>query len=242
MKKFLLAGAALAALAAPATAADMAARAPIYTKAPPMAAVYNWTGCYLGGEGGGAWGRSRDYGAVSGNAFTNSFNLSGAIAGGTLGCNYQVSSVVLGVEGDISWTNKSGSGTDILVPTTTNTTSEKWLDTVRGRVGFAWDRVLLFATGGGAFSNVSFSACNSVTGLCDSGSQNRSGWTVGGGLEWAFADNWSAKFEYLHVDLGTGNLGAAPTFAARNIPVTDDLVRVGVNYRINWGGPVVARY
>jgi outer membrane immunogenic protein len=242
MKKFLLAGAALAALAAPATAADMAARAPIYTKAPPMVAVYNWTGCYLGGEGGGAWGRSRDYGAVSGNAFTNSFNLSGAIAGGTLGCNYQVSSVVLGVEGDISWTNKSGSGTDILVPTTTNTTSEKWLDTVRGRVGFAWDRVLLFATGGGAFSNVSFSACNSVTGLCDSGSQNRSGWTVGGGLEWAFADNWSAKFEYLHVDLGTGNLGAAPTFAARNIPVTDDLVRVGVNYRINWGGPVVARY
>jgi outer membrane immunogenic protein len=87
MKKMLLAGAALTTLAMPAMAADMATKAPVYTKAPPMVAVYNWTGCYLGGEGGGAWGRSRDYSAVSGNAFTNSFNLSGGIAGGTLGCN-----------------------------------------------------------------------------------------------------------------------------------------------------------
>ena len=116
MKKIFVATAALFGLATTAFAADMPMAAP-YTKAPVFApAVFSWTGCYIGIEGGGNWGQSNQVartGPAVGASVTGNFNLSGGIVGGTLGCNYQVSSIVLGVENDYSWTNKQGTAQNL---------------------------------------------------------------------------------------------------------------------------------
>jgi outer membrane immunogenic protein len=232
-------------------AADMKA-APVYTKAPMMAPAYNWTGCYLGGEGGYASGRSRHTvttGTTLGDA-ESTFTMSGGIAGGTLGCNYQTSNIVLGIEGDLSWTNKSGSAFEQAPfnTTRTNLTSEKWLDTARGRLGFTWDRALLYVTGGGAFANIGVQVCATVVPVCASDSANVWGWAIGAGVEWGLWDNWTLKAEYLHVDFGTTSFLSPPviigtqTFQSRNVPVTDDLFRVGLNYRLGWMGAVMSKY
>jgi len=237
-----------------ASAADLAPRP--YTKAPPMVAqMYSWTGCYVGAEGGGIWGRSQHYyndpadiPALVGLAETNGIHPSGGLAGGTVGCNYQFNgNWVIGIEGDVSWTNLNGSAPSIAPfnPTLTYQTNQRWMDTVRGRIGYAWDRVLVYGTGGAAFTGENVSVCGPVGG-CAGGSANVTGWVAGAGIEWAFYQNWSAKLEYLHADFGTTGYGRFPNLAtfydARNVKLTDDLVRVGVNYRFNWGGPVVARY
>jgi outer membrane immunogenic protein len=167
-----------------------------------------------------------------------------------VGCNYQASNWVFGIEGDVSWTNKSGSANDIAPFTTTSTNQlrEKWFDTVRGRVGYAWDRVLFYGTAGGAFAGTTTDVC-AIQGICVSSSRTRSGWVAGAGLEYAFWDNLSVKLEYLHADFGSANyidppvvVAGAGTFNARSIRLTDDIVRVGLNYRFGWGGPVVAKY
>jgi outer membrane immunogenic protein len=251
MKKLALAISVLAVSAVSASAADMAP-APVYSKAPVVVApVYSWTGCYLGVEGGGNWGRTSSTAVTSPNPadvgllITNKYDLSGGLAGGTVGCNYQVSSVVFGVEGDISWTNKSGSAGEIppFTPTTANYVKENWFDTARGRIGYAWNTLLLYGTAGGAFAGTNLNVCN-VAGVCASDSQNRTGWVAGAGIEFGFLENWSVKLEYLHADFGTKNYLSPPvgTFNTRGVSLTDDVVRVGVNYRFNWGSPVVARY
>src|SRR5450432_2415608 len=119
----------------------------------PLAAVpvFSWTGCYVGVEGGGNWGRSQHtqddpFVAAAATVFglnqTNGINLSGGIAGGTIGCNYQAGNFVFGLEDDFSWTNKRGTANLIppFVIADTATTSESWLGTFRGRAGYAWDR------------------------------------------------------------------------------------------------------
>jgi len=239
-----------------ASAADLPART--YTKASAVIAapIYSWTGCYVGIEGGGNWGRAGTTAVTSpdpagvGLPITNKYNLSGGLAGGTVGCNYQVSNWVFSIEGDASWTNTSGTTYDIapFTKTSTNNLQEKWFDTVRARVGYARDRLLFFGTAGGAFAGTTMSNCT-VTGVCVSDSQTRSGWVVGGGIEYAFWDNLSLKLEYLHADFGTKNYINPPVFIAgtgafntRSISLTDDVVRVGLNYRFGWGGPVVAKY
>jgi outer membrane immunogenic protein len=255
MKKLALAISVLAISAVSASAADMAP-APVYSKAPVVVApAYNWTGCYLGVEGGGNWGRTGSTAVTSPTAadvglpMTNKYDLSGGLAGGTVGCNYQVSNVVFGVEGDISWTNKSGTAGEIppFTPTSSNYVKENWFDTARGRIGYAWDRVLLYGTAGGAFAGTNLTVCT-VAGVCVSDSQNRTGWVAGAGIEFGFLENWSVKLEYLHADFGTKNYINPPvvagggTFNTRGVSLTDDVVRIGVNYRFNWGSPVVARY
>jgi outer membrane immunogenic protein len=253
LKKTLLNAIAAVAFVTPAFAADLLARP--YTKAPAVvvAPVFSWTGCYIGIEGGGNWGRAGTT-AVSapnpahiGLPMTNDYDLSGGMVGGTVGCNYQASNWVFGIEGDASWTNKSGS-TNNIAPfntTATNQLRENWTDTVRGRIGYAWDRVLFYGTAGAAFTGTSFDIC---TAICLGDSETRSGWVAGAGVEYAFWDNLSLKLEYLHADFGTKNyidpsvtIGTA-TFDARGIRLTDDIVRVGLNYRFGWGGPVVAKY
>jgi outer membrane immunogenic protein len=256
MKKIMIGAVALVAIGvAPALAADLPARS--YSKAPVVVAapVYNWTGCYIGVEGGGNWGRAGTTAVTAPNPaavglpITNDYNLSGGLAGGTVGCNYQTGNWVFGIEGDASWTNKSGTAYDIapFVTTSTNALKEKWFDTARGRVGYAWDRVLLFATAGGAFAGTTTDVCT-ITGVCVSDSQTRSGWVAGGGIEYGFWDNLSLKLEYLHADFGSKNYINPPvvagggTFDTRSIRLTDDVVRVGLNYRFGWGSPVVAKY
>jgi outer membrane immunogenic protein len=210
--------------------------------------AYNWSGCYVGAEGGGAWGHSQDdfndpsMPALIGRAQTNGIYLSGGLAGGTVGCNYQFfGNWVIGAENDLSWTNAAGSA-DAIAPFTkgeTFQTSQSWLDTVRGRLGYALDRWFVYGTGGAAFTHEQIQIC-ALSGICASAAQSVTGWTAGGGIAYAFALNWSAKLEYLHADFGsTGfarlNHATSPNgatfFDANSVSLSDELVRVGVDYK-----------
>jgi outer membrane immunogenic protein len=209
MKKILCATVAAAALmvaAGSASAADMAAR-PMYTKAPP-APMYNWTGAYIGINGGGGWGST---GAVDG---------SGGFVGGTLGYNWQQGMTVFGLETDIAWSGIEGTST---IGAASVTAGSDWFGTVRGRLGIAQDRALWFVSGGLAYGNVHATAPGFV-GVDDT----NAGWTLGGGVEFALQGPWTAKVEYLHVNLGdvtpVGLGVGSQSFDA-------DLVRAGLNYR-----------
>ena len=230
MKKVLLASACLFALAAPASAADLAARP--YTKAPvaPMASVYNWTGFYLGIVGGGAWEDS-----------STDPKVKGGFVGGTGGYNWQTGNVVFGLEADAAWADVSASVTGpILVPgfgvaTATLSSKTDAMGTVRGRIGWAVNNVLFYGTGGYAWIDNKLSA--SALGVSISDSKFHSGWTVGAGVEAFFAPNWTVKGEYLYRSLGgeTYFSGAVPTGT-----LNFHTVQVGVNY--HFGAPVVAKY
>jgi len=217
MKKLLLAGVGLLALGvASASAADIQRRQ-VVTKSAPLytpVSVYNWTGFYVGINGGGGWGRS-DFGPT---LPTGTFNTSGALIGSTVGYNYQMGNIVLGVEGDVDWTNIRGSAACAGI---TCSVRNDWLATARGRLGYAFDRWMPYVTGGAAFGNIK----TDVSGLAG-GNTTKTGWTVGGGLEAAIAGPWTAKVEYLHVDLGRGGsvLGSDASFKT-------DIVRAGLNYR-----------
>jgi outer membrane immunogenic protein len=228
-------------LATAASAADLAVKAPVY-KAPVAPLPFSWTGCYLGVEGGGIWGRSKHVDADPANAdvglpITNDFNLSGGLVGGTVGCNYQISNWVFGIENDISWTDAKGSANDIspFVTSVTSQTSEKWLDTLRGRVGFAWDRTLFYGTGGVAFAGAEVKIC--VSGPCITDSKTVTGWVAGGGIEYAAWDHVTLKLEYLHADFGTSRYISPSTpvggvnIVTRDVSLTNDIVRAGVNYK-----------
>ncbi len=217
MKRFVLAAAGLLALGATAaSAADLPRRAPMPTKAPAYAPVYNWTGFYVGINGGGGWGTSN----FNGPAFaTGSFNTSGGLVGGTLGYNWQAGQAVFGLETDLDWANIKGSAACGVA--TTCQTSDSYLGTFRGRLGYAWDRVLPYITGGLAYGDIKTNIAS-----FGSASSTKAGWTLGGGLEFAVAGPWTAKVEYLYADLGRGGtiLGSDAKFNA-------NLVRAGVNYR-----------
>ncbi len=214
MKKLLLASVGLLALGvASAAAADiqraMPAKAPVY-----VAPIYNWTGFYVGINGGGGWGHS-DFSAP----FAGSSNLSGGLVGGTLGYNWQMNQVVFGLETDLDWSNIRGSsacGAGFSCETKNN-----WLGTFRGRIGYAADRFMPYVTGGLAYGGVK----GSVAGI-GSSSQTKTGWTLGGGVEFAVAGPWTAKLEYLYVDLGNvdSTLGSTNNFHT-------NIVRAGLNYR-----------
>ncbi len=228
--------------ACPAQAADIAL--PVY-KAPPMSG-YGWGGCYLGAEGGGVFGTSRqdavNAGALSGDTITGAFGVSGSLFGGTVGCNYQRGNFVLGLEDDMSWTNMSGSTFDLppFDPSTVSATKENWIDTLRARAGIAWDRWLGYVTGGAAFAGTSVSVCNALG--CAGGSRTRAGWTLGAGVEYALLDHWSVKLEYLFADFGTASyinpavaLPGGFTVVTRDVSLSESIARIGVNYK--FGGP-----
>ena len=125
------------------------------------------------------------------------FNTSGGLVGGTLGYNYQMGQAVFGLEGDIDWSNIRGSAS--ACAGTTCETRNDWLGTARGRIGYAFDRFMPYVTGGAAFGDIKASAA----GIGDA-NETKAGWTVGGGVEAAIAGPWTAKVEYLYVDLGRG--------------------------------------
>ena len=223
MKKVLLASACLFALAAPASAADLAARH--YTKAPvaPVAAVYNWTGFYLGIVGGGAWEDA------------NSPRMQGGFVGGTAGYNWQNGNVVFGLEADGAWADVNASATALGITVSSKTDA---LGTVRGRIGWAVNNILLYGTGGYAWIDNKVSV--TALGVTVSDSKFHSGWTVGAGVEAFFAPQWSVKGEYLYRSLGGetyfSGLGAPVSTGTLNFHT----VQVGVNY--HFGAPVVAKY
>lgn len=225
-----LAAACLAAGAVSAQAADLPARskAPMYYKAPESQA-FDWTGFYAGINGGYAWGQS-SWSDPAVGADSGSFNTGGGMLGGQLGYNWQIEKAVIGLETDIDWMNISGStaGSGGVCATDGGgqcQTKQSWLGTTRARAGYAFDRWLPYVTGGVAYGNIQAvqpTGTSTVT---------NAGWTAGGGLEYGINKNWSAKLEYLHVDLGTATfMGAASGASSLAVPVTDDLVRAGINY------------
>jgi outer membrane immunogenic protein len=223
MRRLLAASASLVTLAAlmgVATAADLPRRPPPpAVKAPVYNPIFSWTGFYVGINGGGGWGRSRW------DSIANHFNVSGGMIGGTVGYNMQSGQIVYGLEGDIDWSGIKGSTTQQCGQGCE--TSNTWLSTVRGRLGYSFDRLLPYVTGGLAFGNVKAS----VPGFAGA-SNTDVGWTVGGGLEYALAQNWSLKAEYLHADLGKFNCGlSCGGPATDNVSLRANIVRGGVNYR-----------
>jgi len=256
-----------------ASAADLAARP--YTKAPAMVEpIYDWTGFYIGGNVGYSWGRSRDTSTLTNGAGTVLFssidraNMDGVIGGGQIGYNWQVQNWVWGLEADIQGSGQKGSRAFLCptgvcsppfgviavfpgaaVPVSLDQKLE-WFGTVRGRVGFlATPRVLFYATGGLAYGEVRTAETIGAAAFGFSRSDTRVGYTVGAGVEGAIGGNWTAKLEYLWVDLGTTSnsfvttlpaLGGGVISSNYSSRITDNVVRVGVNYR--WGGPVIARY
>jgi outer membrane immunogenic protein len=224
-----------------------ASAADLPIKAPPMVRTYNWTGCYVGVEAGGTWGRTQHVDndplfAGFGLPLTNVYDVSGGLVGGTVGCNYQINQWVFGVENDLSWRRLQGNGPDIPPFTTTSTTSldSHWLDTLRGRVGFAWDRVFVYGTAGVAFTQTTSGVCTVAAG-CFSDTKSRTGWVAGAGAEWAVWNNISLKAEYLHVDYGSSTnyfspdiviLAAGTVIATHTVPLTENIIRVGLNVKL----------
>jgi outer membrane immunogenic protein len=239
MKRAILATAGLLALAAamgPAAAADLPPRLPV-TKAPAYIppSVYNWTGFYIGVNGGYGWGQSEHNDALLGVA-TGDFDLSGALVGGTVGFNYQVGPWVWGLEGDLDWANINGTSATFLTGAglTSYSTELRWLSTVRGRLGYAFDRVLPYVTGGLAVGDVR--ADINTPGAIATGTNTQVGWTVGAGLEYGITPNVTAKVEYNYVDLGSST-----PILADSVDFRAHIVRGGVNWKFDWGGPG-ARY
>ncbi len=227
MKRLLMAGACALAAGGQTLAADLPQpgppRAPA-TYVPAPAPVFTWTGIYVGLNGGYAFGQS-DWTASTGT--TGNFSTNGLLAGGTIGANYQFNQFVLGIEGDGDWTSLKGSPAPSTCGGFTCTTQSDWLATVRGRAGFAWDRILFYGTGGAAFGNLQAGS----TGSFDTATQI--GWTAGAGIEAAIAPNWTAKVEYLYVNLGnmTCNINCVP---GTSVSLTENVVRAGINYKFSW--------
>jgi outer membrane immunogenic protein len=250
MKKFLLGTVGLVALglAAPASAADLAARP--YTKAPPpmIAAMYDWSGFYIGLNGG--WGSSRKcWDAVPASIFIGPegcHDATGGVAGGQIGYRWQASSWVFGLEAQGDWARLRGSNISALTPTFTNRSRIDAFGLFTGHVGYAWNNVLLYVKGGAAVTADRFDVTTTVGNVlaATSTGDNRWGGTVGAGLEYSFAPNWSAAVEYDHLFMGTQTrtftTPAAVFFSTDRIRQDVDLVTVRVNYR--WGGPVIAKY
>jgi outer membrane immunogenic protein len=184
MKKVLLASAVLAAqIASPALAADWPVMAPTYEVAPPPAIYSWWTGCYVGGNIGGAWGRP---GYTHDNSVVVEhfeFTPAGLIGGGQLGCQYQWNSLVFGLEGTYSWANVRQGQPSSVLPFRERSIEISQIGTVAARFGYAWDRTMLYAKGGWAGVKVSARAVNSVSGEFSDFIDWSNGWTVGVGLE-----------------------------------------------------------
>jgi outer membrane immunogenic protein len=217
MKTLLLAGASLFALgAASASAADLPARMP--AKAPAYVApmAYNWTGFYLGLNGGYGFGRGEFNGALP----SGRFDAGGGLFGATVGYNWQTGPVVFGLEGDIDWSGMKGTGTCGGI--TSCEVRNDYLSTIRGRLGYAFDRWMPYITGGAAIGNVK----TSIAGFGDT-NNTKGGWTIGGGVEASIAGPWTAKVEYLHVDLGD----ADTAIAGESAKFTSDIIRGGINYK-----------
>lgn len=224
MRRFVVALLSITALGAvSAQAADMPVKAPIY-KAPPVS-LYNWTGFYIGGDLGGGWGH-HDRSVVP-PGFQNSYTSSGLIGGLHAGYNWQKQSIVFGLETDINLTGIKGD--DASAGGTLDSTKLKWIGSTRGRIGYAWQNFLLFATGGWAYAGLEHfnDAAPGQT-----FTPTRNGWTLGGGLEYGLSRNWTVRADYRYYALGTYQ-NLAPTNGILPYEVKNyyQTVTAGVSYR-----------
>jgi outer membrane immunogenic protein len=213
LRKVLVVAASLAAFSGPSLAADMAVKAPAYVPS------FNWTGFYVGANV-GYGSATLDPGLVN-----STDRLKGINGGAQIGYNWQMNSLVLGLETDIQASDQKQEDSFAGGALTVSQKS-KWFGTVRGRVGYAPGPWMIYATGGFAYAN--YDATVTVLGFGASGSTNANGWTVGAGAEWMFMPRWSVKAEYLYMDFGNETVSIAGVpFVSK---VTNNLGRVGINY------------
>ena len=239
-KNLLLAAVSLVALSAtaPALAADLAARP--YTKAPAMvAAIYDWSGFYIGINGGG--GSADTSWNLVGFGAEGSHNSTGGTVGGQVGYRLQSGQFVFGVEGQGNWADFSGDNISGITGFRNRTRVDSF-GLITGQVGYAWNNVLWYVKGGAAVTHAKY---NGLFGgvVIDSASETRWGGAVGTGLEFGFAPNWSVAIEYDHLFMGKRNnsftiLGINDRID--RIKQDVDMGTVRVNY--TFGGPVVAKY
>ncbi len=251
LRKLLTTAAAATAMLGSAYAADLPSRRAPAAYLPPVP-VFTWTGFYIGANAGGAFRVNNNFNNTTFPGFPFASNNGGNnnarfVGGGQAGINWQISQFVLGVEGDgqalIGSTNSTFFGVN-------NGNRTQFLGTVRGRGGIAFDRFLVYGTGGVAFgTGPSFNNPFLFGGpfFVNNNANNtnwRVGYAVGAGVEYAFLNNWSVKLEYLYTDLGRVNNNG---FVAvnNNWRERNHIIRAGLNYKFDWFGapaPVVARY
>ena len=234
MREILTAGIVVTALCGvPALAADMPVKAPMIAAAP----MFNWSGLYAGVNAGYGWGESRWQNPAP-TSDTGDFRIRGGLVGGTVGVNWQSGNWIFGIEGDFDWSGVKGTTGSNCVACTTD---GRWLSTIRGRLGYAVDRTLWYITGGGAFGGVRNDLHQA--GFTPSTS-TQSGGTIGAGVEYAFAPNWSAKIEYLFVELNDRKCPFTTCGEVNTrVKFDENIVRAGLNWKFDWGkAPVVAKY
>jgi outer membrane immunogenic protein len=251
MKTILLGavGVAVIGMATSASAADLPART--YTKAPAMvAAIYDWSGFYVGINAGGgdahsSWNINNNFGTpVIPTAAEGSHDGTGGTVGGQMGYRWQSANWVFGIEGQGNWAGFKGSNTSQFYgPGNINQTRTDAFGLLTGQVGYAWNNVLWYVKGGGAVADEKY---NGFAGgaLFDTATETRWGGAVGTGIEVGFAPNWSVAVEYDHLFMGNRDVSfytvGGGFSRTDNIQQDIDIGTVRVNYR--WGGPVVAKY
>ena len=258
MKKFFLGTVGLVALlgvAAPASAADLAPRP--YTKAPPpvVTPIYDWTGFYIGGNGG--WGQSHncwDFIGVAGDVFPDGCrDRSGGLIGGQIGYRWQSGYWVFGLEAQGDWADLSNTRISLINPAFSTRTKTDGIGLFTGQIGYAWNAALLYVKGGAAVTSNRFSILDTLTGFeFASASNTRWGGAVGVGVEYGFSPNWSVGVEYDHLFMGDANnsfsvvnpINAA--FLNSRVSQDVDMVTLRFNYRFGgyggYGSPAVGKY
>jgi len=253
MKKLFLAaiGIATLGLAAPASAADMAAR-PYKAPPPVLAPIYDWTGFYIGANGG--WGQSHncwDFVTLAGPVFSDGCrDRSGGLLGGQIGYRWQANQFVFGLEAQGDWADLSNTRVSLFNPTLSTRVKTDGIGLFTGQIGWAWNAALLYVKGGAAVTSNRFDIFDTPTGIgLVSASATRWGGTVGVGFEYGFAPNWSVGAEYDHLWMGTANnsfTAVDPRLVGilnNRISQDVDMFTLRINYRFGgYGAPVAARY
>ena len=243
---------------APAMAADLPARAPVYTKAPAMVApMYDWTGFYIGVNGGGGWShKCWDVTNILGTTLPTALsdgchNATGGVAGGQIGYRWQSASWVFGLEAAGDWANLKGSNSSpLLAGTIFNVTDQSKINALgffTGQVGYAWNNVLWYIKGGAAVAGDKYAGFFTVNNFAiDTASETRVGGVIGVGLEYGVTANIVIGVDYQHAFMGSRTITFLPVVALpvisrmENIRQDVDVVTARLSYK--FGGPVVAKY
>lgn len=239
MKAILFGGAALSLMSFAALGADLGTNVPL--KAPAVPASFTWTGCYAGLQAGGGFGQKNltDTAGIISGFTTANLDIAGYMLGGQIGCDYQfASNWVVGIEGAVSGGNIGASTT--VVVTGDNATFKETTDllaSVTGRLGYAWDRWMLYGKGGVGFVNDRYNATDVLQAYDFQGSESRLGWTAGVGIEWALWDDWSVKVEYDYYGFGTRSVTfidqISGAFGPEQIRQNIQVIKLGVNLHVD---------
>jgi outer membrane immunogenic protein len=251
MKKFLLGTIGAIAMAAPAVAADLPAR-PYKAPPPVVAPIYDWSGFYIGANGG--WGDNHScvdlFNAAGTDFIGGCGDRSGGLFGGQIGYRWQSNQFVFGLEAQGDWADLSRSRVSVFNPALSTNVKTDGIGLFTGQIGWAWNAALLYVKGGAAVTDNSFTILDTVTGAgLVSASATRWGGTLGVGFEYGFAPNWSFGVEYDHLWMGTSNNSFTAvdprlvTILNDRISQDVDMLTLRVNYRFGgYGAPVTARY